>query len=200
MDDQTQTKLTRLIAQGEEIGEAFERDVRQEKWHPFVAADYHLVLSELLRLRRPGATFLECGSATGVITIIADLLGFDACGIEIDAGLVAIARRLAAEYKSRARFAHGSFLPTGFEYRDRNGDPRLGTLSQAQSGFPQLGRSLADFDFVFAYPWEGEASIIKDMMQRHGGANAQLLLYGRDGGHGITVSPARHDQQAQAKR
>lgn len=192
LENDLQTKVARLIAEGEKLAQAFDRSVRQKNWHPFVAADYNVVLRELLRLRRPGATFLECGSATGVVAIMADLLGFDACGIESDASLVAIARQLASEYGSDARFAHGSFLPDGYQYRDARGDPRLGTLTEAPSGFPQLGRSLADFEFVFAYPWAGEASLIKDLMERHGGANSQLLLYGATGEKRITATPARH--------
>lgn len=178
MEDALQTKLTRLIAEGREIARAFERDVRQENWHPFIAADYDVVLHQLFRLRRPGASFLECGSATGVITIMADLLGFDACGIEIDADLVATARQLADKYESNARFALGSFLPTGYEYRNSRGDSRLGTLIHGKSAFPQLERSLKDFDIVFAYPWDGESDMLKDLMRRDGGSDAQLLLYG----------------------
>jgi hypothetical protein len=178
MEHALQTQLARLIAEGREMARAFDRDVRQENWHPFIAADYDVVLRQLLRLRQPGASFLECGSATGVITIMADLLGFDACGIEIDADLVATAQRLTDKYESTARFALGSFLPTGYEYRDPKGDRRLGTLSQGNSAFPQLGRSLEDFDIVFAYPWNGESAVLQDLMKRHGGSDAQLLLYG----------------------
>jgi hypothetical protein len=178
LEDALQAKLTRLIAEGREIARAFELDVRQKMWHSFIAADYDVVLRQLLPLRRPGASFLECGSATGVITIMADLLGFDACGIEIDTDLVATARRLADKYESAARFAHGSFLPTGYEYRDAKGDGRLGTLMQGKSAYPQLGRSLEDFDIVFAYPWDGESDMLKDLMERCGRSDARLLLYG----------------------
>jgi len=179
MKDKLQNKMTSLIAEGREIARVFDRDVRQQNWHPFIPADYDIVLQQLLPLRQPGASFLECGCATGVITIMADLLGFDACGIESDAELVATARQLAKKYESRARFAVGSFLPTGYEYRDADGDKRLGTLSLDDSGYPQLARSLDDFDIVFAYPWEGESAILVDLMKRHGRRDAQLILYGR---------------------
>lgn len=181
MKSALQTKIANLIVEGREIAGAFDRDVRQKSWHPFIAADYDVVLELLLPLRRPGASFLECGCATGVITIMADLLGFDACGIESDAGLIATARRLADKYESHARFALGSFLPTGYEYRDAAGDSRLGTLTLGDSGFPQLARSLDDFDIVFAYPWEGESAVLVDLMKRHGRRDAQLLLYGGAG-------------------
>ena len=68
----------------EKFFERFDTDVRQHRFHPFVPADYDAVLQELISLRAPELRFLEWGSATGVITIMADLLGFEAYGIELD--------------------------------------------------------------------------------------------------------------------
>jgi hypothetical protein len=85
LDAALRMRLESLIEEGSDIWESFDREVRQQHWHPFVAADYGRVLQDLLALRAPGLRFLEWGSATGVITIMADLLGFDAYGIELDA-------------------------------------------------------------------------------------------------------------------
>jgi hypothetical protein len=156
--------------------------VRQHAWHPFVAADYESVLHALLALRATGLRFLEWGSALGVITIMADLLGFEACGIELDPTLVRAARHLAARYESRARFALGSFLPADYEWRPRSGDGRLGTIGQGPAGYAELGHPLAEFDVVFAFPWSGEEPLMHDLMAHHGNRQARLLLYGvRDG-------------------
>ena len=173
-----QKKIAALIEEGRDIAYTFDLEVRQKQWHPFVAADYDVVLKRLMPLREPGLRFLECGSATGVITIMADLLGFDACGIEIDADLVATARELARKYDSNARYSAGSFLPAGYEYRDQTGDRRTGTLGEGESGFLILGRPLDEFDLVFAYPWDGEAAVIEDLMKQYGGRDARLLLHG----------------------
>lgn len=178
LDEALREKLSALIEEGRDIAYTFDLEVRQKQWHPFVAADYEVVLKRLLPLRAPGLNFLEFGSATGVITIMADLLGFDACGIEIDADLVAIARRLADKYESKARFAAASFFPAGYEYRDSTGDRRTGTLGEGDSGFIKLGRPLDEFDIVFAYPWDGEAPVIEDLMKKYGGRDARLLLHG----------------------
>jgi hypothetical protein len=152
--------------------------VRREKWHPFVAADYDRVLEALLPLRQPGRRFLEWGSATGVVTIIADLLGFESYGIELDSRLVGIARDLAIKYGSNAQFAEGSFLPTGYEWHPRNGDGRLGTIGEGASGYPQLGHPLEDFDVVYAYPWGGEEPMMLDLFKQYGRRGARLLLHG----------------------
>ena len=85
-------RLDALCADGWAVYEEFERTVRARDAHPFVAADYDLVRTALLPLRTPGLRFLEWGSASGVITVMADLMGFDACGIELDASPAASSR------------------------------------------------------------------------------------------------------------
>jgi hypothetical protein len=169
-------RLDALCAEGWAIWEHFDRTVREPNFHPFVAADYDAVRAALLPLRAPGRRFLEWGSATGVITIMADLMGFEAYGIELDASLVETARALAARVGSRARFVAGSFLPTGYRWRSRDGDTRTGTIGEGPSGYLQLGRALDEFDVVFGYPWDGEAPMMRDLMQRYGRRDALLLL------------------------
>ena len=178
------TTLDTLYDLGQHIWEEFDRDVRQQNWHPFVNANYTTVERALLPFRSAGRRFLEWGSATGVITIMADLLGFEAYGIELDASLVDIACNLAERFKSHARFANGSFLPAGYTYRSPTGDSRLGTIGEGPSGYCALGRQLEDFDIVFGYPWSGEEPIMLDVMKQYGSRDAHLLLLT---GRGIQV-------------
>lgn len=170
-------RLTALYAEGRQFSERFDADVRKHRWHPFVASDYGTVETCLLQLRQPGLRFLELGSATGVITIMADLLGFEAYGIELDPELVAVARRLASDFDSQARFAVGSFFPARYDWRSEDGDSRMGTLGRGVPGYAELQHPLEDFDVVFAYPWGGEEPIVHDLMRRHGGRDARLLLH-----------------------
>ena len=97
-------RLAALREAGWELFDKFDHEVRDQRWHPFVAANYESVLEALIAQRAPGLTFLEWGSATGVITIMADLLGYEAYGIELDASLVETARSLAKRFDSKARF------------------------------------------------------------------------------------------------
>jgi hypothetical protein len=184
--------LDELVAEGTEIWERFDREVRVDHWHPFIASDYQRVREALLALREPGLRFLEWGSANGVITIMADLIGFEACGIELDADLVATARALAVRFGSRARFAAGSFVPAGYRPRLRNGEGRLGTIGDGPSAYGELGLALDDFDLVYAYPWKGEERAFRDLFEQYGGRKARLLLNGDDG---VTIhrhgAPAR---------
>jgi hypothetical protein len=180
IDADLHARLSALGDEGWEIWSRFDTEVRQHGWHPFVAADYDRVLGTLVELRRPGLRFLEWGSATGVITIMADLLGYEAYGIEIDAGLVQTARELAGRYGSRARFAAGSFVPTGYRWKPPGGDARTGTIGQGMSAYPELQHPLEDFDMVYAYPWSGEEPMMRDLMRAYGGSDALLLLHGGD--------------------
>ncbi|MBW3629473.1 MAG: class I SAM-dependent methyltransferase [Gemmatimonadetes bacterium] len=175
-------KIYALSEEGQDIWHRFDAEVRQDHFHPFVPADYSRVQAALVALRAPGLKFLEWGSATGVITIMADLLGFEAYGIECDAQLVEVARELARKFGSNARFAAGSFLPTGYAWRPRDGDGRLGTIGEGSSGYLELGHPLEDFDLVYGYPWGGEEPMMHDLMRCYGGRAARLLIHGTSGG------------------
>lgn len=175
-------RLAALRAEGWRLWERFDLEVRGKRFHPFVAADYDVVLPALQRYRKPGLRFLEWGSATGVITIMADLLGFEASGIELDSSLVAVARDLATRFESGARFVAGSFLPNGYTIPLFEGDGRSGTLGSGRSGYLELGRALDDFDVVFGFPWDGEEYTMLDLMARYGAPDALLLINSVSGG------------------
>ena len=88
LDHPLLARLDALREAGWDIFERFELEVRDRRFHPFVAADYARVQQALIAHRAPGLRFLEWGSASGVITIMADLLGYEAYGIELDGALV----------------------------------------------------------------------------------------------------------------
>ena len=189
LDPDLLTRLKELCHEGWELWSRFDVRVRGESFHPFVAAEYEDVLAALISVREPGQRFLEWGSATGVITIMADLLGFEAYGIELDADLVAEARRLADAWGSGARFAAGSLLPTGYRFPGHRGDDRLGTIGEGTSGYLELGYALDDFDVVYGFPWSGEEAMMLDLMKCYGRSDALLLL--NTGDHGMTIYRGR---------
>ena len=128
LDPELGARIDALCEEGREFWHRFDLEVRQDDFHPFVAADYDAVLAALMPLRKPGQRFLEWGSAAGIITIMADLLGFDAFGIELDSTLVDVGRELAVRFDSNARFAAGSFIPMGWKWGRSDGDGRHGTI------------------------------------------------------------------------
>lgn len=171
-------RMSAVCDAGWEMWDAFSDGDTERPFHPFVAADYDVVRAALWPYRGRSLRFLEWGSATGVITVMADLIGFDAFGIELDSDLVQSARALAQRFESGATFAHGSFLPDGYRWRAPDGDSRTGTVGTGRSGYQVLNRPLDDFDVVFGYPWDGEASMMHDLMGQYGRPDALLLLHG----------------------
>lgn len=183
-DPQVRERLDALYAAGHAASERFRAAAQPNDFHPFIPADWKRVEQCLLSHRQPDLRFLEWGSGSGVITIMASLLGFEAYGIEIDADLVDVARELARDFDSPARFAAGSLFPAGYRWRSSTGDWRLGTLGQGRPGYAELGVPLEGFDLVFAYPWSGEEPIMQDLIARRGAPGARLLMYGT---HGVRI-------------
>lgn len=175
-DTALRSQLTELLSAGWELWEEFDEGSVDRDFHPFVSADYDAVVRSLWPLKGCGGRFLEWGSATGVITVMAQMLGFEAYGIELDEELVVSARRLADRFDSSASFAAGSYLPEGYSWSAPNGDTRTGTVGSGPSGYLKLGLSLDEFDVVFGYPWDGEDSMMFDLMAQFGRADTLLLI------------------------
>jgi hypothetical protein len=195
LDASIRSRITDLIEEGAALFDQFDRSVRDKAFHPFVPADFDVVLETLVKLREsPGRrhrsgppAFIELGSGHGVIAIMADLIGFDAVGIELDAKLVDTARQLAERYDSRARFVAGSYLPSGYRWKAESGDNRMGTIGSGPSAYLELGRALDEFDIIYVYPWVGEAPIIRDLVRRYADPSARLVLMDAVDGVEITT-------------
>ena len=180
IDAVQRARLAALCADGWAIYERFSNRERPDDFHPFVAADYESVLAALEPHRAAGLKFLEWGSATGVITIMADMLGFEAFGIELDSDLIRTARTLAEKFHSDARFVEASFLPAGYLWQPTGGDGRVGTIGAGHSGYLELGHSLDEFDVVFAFPWGGEEPMMLDLMKTYGRAGRGAFAQHRE--------------------
>jgi hypothetical protein len=176
-DDTLRARLATVLEVGWAAYEEFTARVSDHAFHPFIAADYEQVVESLWPYRNSGKRFLEWGSATGVIAIIADVLGMESYGIELDSSLVGTARQLATSLGSNAQFVHGSFIPDGYRWRPKDGDDRTGTLGSGRSGYLALGHPLDDFDIVFGYPWDGEVTMMLDIMKQYGRRDALLLVH-----------------------
>ncbi|MCA8950660.1 MAG: hypothetical protein KDE27_14255 [Planctomycetes bacterium] len=180
--------LDRLIQRGKALWEDFELEAGS-RHHLFVPCDHREVYAALRPLAQRAATFLEFGSAAGVVTIMADLLGMEAFGIEIEPALVPRSQHLAAEFDSEATFVEGSFVP--FDYRDEieNLESDRITPTEGDDGYDEIGMQLDEFDLVFAYPWPGEEDWLFELMRRHARRDALLLTFdGKDGCRFETVA------------
>lgn len=130
-----------------------------------------------------GNTFCEWGSGFGVVTGLAGMLDFDACGIEIDRDLVEAARELIEDFHLPVEIVAGSFVPPGDEmYAEEASADHFGASffleTNADSAYEELGLGPDDFDLVFAYPWPGEEETINMLFERNAASGALLLTYG----------------------
>ncbi len=143
----------------------------------FIPCDYLGVYEELRKLRERAATFVEFGSGAGIATIMADLLGYEAYGIEIDPWLVDRSIELADQFKSNAIFVEGTFVSQHYQEEIEHLSEDSFTTTAGADAFEEIGLDLASFDLVFAYPWSGEEDWLRELIRRHARADTLLLTY-----------------------
>ncbi len=116
----------------------------------FVPSNYEMLWDKLDAL--PRGRFCEFGSGWGIATGLAELLGFEALGIELAPELVIASRQLLAEQGLKARIAQGDYL----ERRDQA-------------------------DVYFTYAWPSHMRLIEEHFVQLAVAGSQLLYcYGQN--------------------
>ena len=115
----------------------------------FVPSDYEHVWRILGGLRR--GRFCEWGSGWGIVTGLAEMLGFQACGIEIDPQLASASRQLLAEFGLSSPILTVDYLTTPFAA-----------------------------DVYFVYCWPGKVVSTEEHFERIAPRGAKLLIaYGQ---------------------
>ena len=168
--------LERLFRAGSEAWEEF-RVVAKDRYHLFIPCDHRGAYEVLRRQRSRASTFVELGSAAGVVTILADLLGYEAYGIEIEPWLVERSCRIAEDLGSGATFAEGTFVPPAYEDEVEHLSGDFHTPTNGACAYHELGLELSDFDLVFAYPWPGEEDWLQELSRRLMRPDATLLTF-----------------------
>ncbi len=154
----------------------------------FVPSDFVTVYHALRAIAEanlaPGTWLCEWGSGFGVVASLAAMLGFKACGIEIERGLIDASRTLADDFGLPVEFVHGSFVPSGAEayaeeaYVEKATDNNAEWLvTDADDAYDELGLDPDGFDVVFAYPWPGEENLIESLFEKYAAEEALLLMY-----------------------
>jgi len=168
--------LDELIQTGAHVWDEF-RERTQDRHHLFIPCDHAAAYDELRELTTRATNFVEFGSAAGVVTIMADLLGFEAFGIEIEPWLVDRSYALAEEFGSSATFAEGTFVVPEFQDEIALLSSDRLTPTGGADAFDELGHDLEDFDLIFAYPWPGDEDWLSEMFARFARPGAILLTY-----------------------
>ncbi len=175
------TDVLALIRDADERVAEFMRVHRGEGYSSFVPSDFSRVYTALLELRERGLAtgdrFCEWGSGVGVVALLANLVGFDAVGIEIEPALVEEAEQLADDYEIAVDFACGSFVPADHEHIvDRHDDAHILDHGGAD-GYEPLGLDPDDFDVIYAFPWPGEHHMLEKLFDAVAATGALLVTY-----------------------
>jgi hypothetical protein len=168
--------LDRLVREGGDAWEEY-RARAKDRHQLFIPCDHRGAHEALRELRSRALTFVELGSGAGIVTIMADLLGFEAYGIEIEPWLVDRSIELAEQFGSAAIFAEGTFVPPAYQDEIEHLSGDYLTPTNGSYAFDELGLGLSDFDLVFAYQWPGDEDWLGELIRRHARANAILLTY-----------------------
>ena len=180
----------RLLQQMHEIWKEVDRIWTERKNHPafsgYVSADYEEVFEQLWKMRDQAESFLEWGSGLGAVAMAAAAMGFEAYGIEAEEELVILSEELAEAFELDVEFAHGSFIPSDFNWDPATGANVTITQIDLPDAYPELGLDLADFDIIYAYPWPDEHGLLQDIVNQFGRRGAQLFTY--DAHEGVQVT------------
>ncbi len=189
--------VRRLIDAAELRFEQFYAEKLNQRYPRYIASEPAQVYAALqwvtARGLVPGQRFLEWGSGFGVATGMAALLGYEATGIELRAGLVDIAQALLQSQSIAANFLCTSYIPEGFiEYETAGGSD---VVPDDSFGY-HLDRSpvyrdalqevdIAEVDVFYAYPWPGEQEMMLKLFDAVAGVDAILIAYFGDSDIGI---------------
>lgn len=185
-DEQPPERVADFLAESDRRIDAFRND---NVIPGFVPSDYSKAYSALRAAARtgvaPGRAFCEWGSGFGVVACLAEMVGFEAVGIEVESRLVDHAKQLATDFRLGTRFVRGSFIPEGGDsFADTEGE--VSWLNpETGSGEAELGLEINDFDVIYAYPWPGEEHVIIRLFEHYAAVGALLMTY--HGQNGVRV-------------
>lgn len=180
----TDEVFERLFQRSDAEWEAFSQ--RRPAFQRFIQADLRLAREALIEARDAagglGLRFVELGSGVGSIAILADLLGFESYGIEVDRELFETSLALAEEFDAKVELVEGSFVPLEFMDSVEHFDDEFPTPIDGADAFAELGLQLEDFDLIYLYPWPGEEEWYQELLERYAGAHARQLVYSHKDG------------------
>lgn len=179
LDDAT---FARLCAVGRELWDLFSERCRGTD-HAYVPADWDGARRALEALRDRARSFVELGSGVGLITVLAERLGYEAYGIEAEPWLVERSIDLAAEFGADCEFVCGSYVPEELQQSTELLEGDFLVTLEANPAYPDLGHELSDFDLVYAFPWPGEEAFFHALFDQAGGPDSLFLTYDASEGY-----------------
>ena len=175
-----------LIRDADDRWEKFWAQKLNKRYPRYVASEPGQVYAALRYVRDEGLAlgerFIEWGSGFGVATSLAAQLGFEATGIELEDGLVAIAESLAKKHQTGAAFITTTYIPEGYISYDHVGgsdivpDESFGHQAEPPR-YDGMDIGLDEIDVFFVYPWPGEQKMMLKLFESVASEDAILITY-----------------------
>lgn len=175
-----------LIQDADDRWEKFWSQKLNKRYPRYVASEPGQVYAALRHVRDEGLAlgerFIEWGSGFGVATSLAAQLGFEATGIELEDGLVAIAESLAEKHQTGAKFIATTYIPEGYISYDHVGgsdivpDDSFGHQAEPPR-YDGMDIGLDEIDIFFVYPWPGEQEMMLKLFESVASEDAILITY-----------------------
>ena len=175
-----------LIQDADDRWEKFWAQKLNKRYPRYVASEPGQVYAALRHVRDEGLAlgerFIEWGSGFGVATSLAAQLGFEATGIELEDGLVAIAESLAEKHQTGAEFIATTYIPEGYISYDHVGgsdivpDESFGYQAEPPC-YDGMDIGLDEIDVFFVYPWPGEQEMMLKLFESVASEDAILITY-----------------------
>ena len=175
-----------LIQDADDRWEKFWAQKLNKRYPRYVASEPGQVYAALRHVRDEGLAlgerFIEWGSGFGVATNLAAQLGFEATGIELEDGLVAIAESLAEKHQIGAKFIATTYIPEGYISYDHVGgsdivpDESFGHQAEPPH-YDGMDIGLEEIDVFFVYPWPGEQEMMLKLFESVASEDAILIAY-----------------------
>jgi precorrin-6B methylase 2 len=192
-------EVAEFIADAQSRIDAFVNSHVAEPINSFVPSDFPLAYGALRyvvdKSLATGTRFCEWGSGAGVVTCLAAMSGFSACGIEFEAELVELSAQLARDHDVNVEFYHGNLVPTDGQQLAEQVEEFEWLAVGGADAYSQMDLDIDDFDVVFAYPWPGERRVIERLFDRFAADGALLMTY--DGVEGVRLYRHRSARAAQ---
>ena len=141
--------ISSVRSMSKSVSEFIDEGLRRSKTidcFDFVPSNYQMVYAVLSTM--PRGIFCEWGSGIGIVTGLADMLGFDACGIEINEQMAAASRELLEDFGLSAAIETGDYFKIN-----------------------------CDADVYFVYCWPGQMQRVEQHFLSMTPDQAKLLIY-----------------------
>lgn len=191
-DDPLPDPVHELLDEAEKHAEKFYSEGLGPRYYRYVPSDPVVVYRAMEFLHNSkklrGRRFCELGCGFGIAAGMADILGFDASGIEWEDELIGRARQLHDKVGTKVNLYNESYLPEGYEMVQGMGGKDLIVPGSTRTRGdvvidPPMYSDIdpGEVDLFFVYPWPDEEELMRKLFIELATEGSVLLMYQGEG-------------------